>query len=491
MKSEPTRISIMLFKTRRRAALRPTLGATLGVCLLGLAAPLAGAQTPPPPVNPQTPPPATPLATPQTPAVAPPKAAPPANPATPPAGSPAQTPAAPPKPPAQPAAPATPQPPPTTQLALPSTAEFRHGVLYGHVLDVDGKPLPGATVALQDPKGKVVAWTKTNAQGEYALAADPMSALNLRASARRGLLEQCARAVGDVAMAPVKMAANVVVNPGQTVKSAAVSLASGTPAPLVGQVVAPVLTDKNAPKQTVQQAREAAARAAVGDGPAPKGKKPQADKGEALLLVSAPNYKEARVKAGAYWLEGPATDKAKPMGMQAWLETVKLAPTAGDKKSEIVQEAVTLSEPTLDQTLVPAGASVKIKVKLVSPPGPEHKVRVFAREAHKDTVVELTPQEGADKNVYVGALTLDPKTPAGETTLSIGALRAEPVEVKFDPKKADPLQEFVRRLDDMRAEKPYQYDPRIMAGENRIDLKLTVLAAKQGTAAAVPSTPKK
>jgi hypothetical protein len=447
----------------------------MGVCLLALSGPLAGAQATPPPATPPTPPPATQ----QTPPPAP-KTPPPAQPAVP--AAPGQAAAA-------PKAPAPVQPPATTQLALPSTAEFRNGVLYGHVLDVDGKPLPGVTVALQDPAGKVVAWTKTNAQGEYALAADPMNALHLRASARRGLLEQCARAVGDVAMAPVKVVGNAVVNPGQTVKSAFVSVATGTPAPLVGQVIAPAFTDKSVPNQTAKQAREVAAKTAVGEGPAPKGKKPPVDKGEATLLVSAPNFKEARVKAGAYWLEGPGTDKTKPLGMQAWLDTIKLAPTAGDKKSDIVPEALMLTEPMIDQTLLPAGAPVKIKVKLQCPPGPDHKVRVFAREARKDTVVELTPQEGGDKNVYLGVLTLDPKTPAGETTVSIAALRAAPVEVKLDPKKADPLTEFVRRLDDMRADKPYQYDPRIMASENRIDFKLTVLDAKKGTEAALPSSP--
>ena len=465
MKIRSARLSIVFASCGVRAA-RPTLG----LCLLALSAPLAGAQATPPPATPQAPPPAAP----KTPPTAPPAAVPPT-------AAPAQAPPAAPK--------AAPQPPTTAQLTLPSTAEFRNGVLYGHVFDLDGKPLPEATVALLDPTGKVAAWTKTNAQGEYALAADPMNALHLRASARRGLLETCARAVGDVAMAPIKVVGNAVANPGQTVKSAVVSVATGTPAPLVGQIVLPALGNKALPDQTARQAREVAVKTAVGDGPAPKGKKAPVDKGEATLLVSAPNYKEARVKAGAYWLEGPSTDKARPLGMQAWLDTVKMAPTAGDKKSDLVQEALTLTEPAIDQSLVPAGAQVKLKVKLLSPPGPEHKVRVFAREAHKDTVVELTSQDAADKNIYTGTLTLDPKTPAGETTVSIAALRAEPVEVKLDPKKADPLTEFVRRLDDMRADKPFQYDPRIMAGENRIDLKLTILNAKQGTAAAVPSTP--
>ena len=479
MKTRSDRLSL-LFAVRSRTAMRPALG----ICLLALSGPQAGAQAPPP-VTPQTPPPApqTPPPAPQTPPPAAPQKPPAAQPqANPPAAAPAVPPAA------AKTAPPT-QPPTTTQLALPSTAEFRNGVLYGHVLDVDGKPLPNATVALQDPSGKVVAWTKTNAQGEYALAADPMNALHLRASARRGLLEQCARAVGDVAMAPVKVVGTAVVNPGQTLKSAFVSVATGTPVPLIGQAVAPVLTDKTVPDRTAKQAREAAAKTAVGEGPAPKGRKPVVEKGEATLLVSAPDFKEARVKAGAYWLEGPCTDKTKPLGMQAWLDTIKLAPAAGDKKSDIVPEALTLTEPGVDQTLLPAGSPVRIKVRLQCPPGPEHKVRVFAREARKEAVAELLPAEGGDKNVYIGVLTLDPKTPAGETTISVAALRAEPVEVKLDPKKADPLNEFVRRLDDMRAEKPYQYDPRIMASENRIDFKLTVLDAKQGTAVALPSAP--
>jgi hypothetical protein len=53
-----------------------------------------------------------------------------------------------------------------------SKAEYRKGLLYGKVLDATGKPVSGATVALQQ-NGKVLAWTKTNEQGEYRLPADP------------------------------------------------------------------------------------------------------------------------------------------------------------------------------------------------------------------------------------------------------------------------------------------------------------------------------
>lgn len=379
-----------------------------------------------------------------------------------------------------PPAPVT-QSPPTTHPQLTNSPEFRKGALLGRVLDVAGKPVPDATVALQDKNGKVLAWAKTNAQGEYAIAADPLTVLQLRPSRRRGLLEQVVRAVGDVVTAPVKIVGSAVANPGKTMKAAAVSVATGTPAPLAVQAVAPLLGDKTAVEETAKKARETAARAAVGDGPMSTRQKPVVEKGQALIAVSASNFKEAKGKAGAYWLEGASTDKDKPLGIQAWLETVKLAPTMGDKPSEIAQEALTLAEPVLEPTLVPSGGTVKIQVKLQSPPGPENKVRVFARESRKDIVLELFPQQGADKTLYVGTLTLDPKTPHGETTLTIAALRADPLEVKLNNKKADPLLEFVRRLDDMEASKPYEYDPRIMASENRLDIKLTVLDAKKET----------
>lgn len=390
---------------------------------------------------------------------------------------------------AAPQAPATQAPPPTNTSPIAYTPEFRKGAIYGRVLDSSGKPVQDATVALQDRDGKVLAWTKTNAQGEYALAADPMTALVLRPSRRRGLLEQCARAVGDVVTAPVKIVGNAVANPGQTIKAAAVSVGTGTPAPLAAQAAVPVLGDKSIGDETGKNARDTAVKTAAGENPNAKGKKPVVEKGEALLLVNAPNFKEAKGKAGAYWLDGPVPDKEKPLGMQAWLETVKLAPASSDKSSEIVQEALTLTDPFVEPTLVPAGDTVKLKVRLQSPPGGEHKVRVFAREARKEVVVELLPQEGQDKNLFVGMMTLDPKTPAGETTLTIAALRAEPVEVNLDKKKADPLVLFVKRLDDMKADKPYQYDPRIMASENRLDIKLTVLDVKKGTPAAPPSSP--
>lgn len=353
---------------------------------------------------------------------------------------------------------------------------FRNGILLGRVVDQAGKPVPNAVVALQDPNGKVTAWTRSNDKGEYALAADPKVALHLLPSRRRGLLEQCIRAVGDVVMAPVKIAGGAVANPGHTTESAAISVASGTPGPLVAASIV-TTPDRHTAAQTEKEARAMAARSAFGEGPYSAENRKKGTKGQAQLLVGCNGFKDARLVAAAYWMEPPTADKQNPLGEQAWLETIKLAPTADKAKSDVTPEAVMLSDPLAQPTLSPPGQPVQLQVKLKTPPTPDHSIRIFAREKTKNVAVELLPKQG-DPTLFVGSLPLDKNTPPGDTTICIAALRQEPVELRLDPKKNDALLEFVRRLDDMRPDKPYEYDPRIMASENRLDVKVTVLPPK-------------
>jgi len=362
--------------------------------------------------------------------------------------------------------------------APPNAPDLSKGVLHGRVVDSAGKPVAGATVALQEKEGKVLAWAKTNEQGEYTLGADTLTALHLRPSRRRGLLEQVVRTVGDVALAPMKVAAGAVANPGRTAKNVAESAAAGSPVPLVKQAEGAVVPNKDAAKQTAEQAKEAAAKAALGDAPHSTPAENTADKGEAMLLVSAPQYKDAKVTAGAYWLE-PAAAEGKPRtGLQAWLETVRLAATADKGNSDVQQEAVLLTDPVVTPTLIAPKAPITVQVKLSAPANFNHSIRIFAREQSTKTVVELKP--GQDKSLYTAQLILPPNAKAGKTSLAVAALRAEPVDVKLNPKKADPLPEFVKRLEDLDPSKPYGFDPRIMASENRIDAAVTVLDPKKG-----------
>ena len=377
--------------------------------------------------------------------------------------------------------------------------DFAKGALYGTVVDTaTGKPLPDATVAVLAADGKAIAWTKTNAEGKYALPADTINVLHLRPSRRRGLLEEVCRGIGNVAMAPVKIVVGAVSRPGETVKSAVQATIMGNPAPLATQITNS-LTDKakTTPTAAEMGARQAACNEIFSERQTPKkSKKPGLCPGELFLAVSAPGYKELKGTAGAFWLEPAGEAKALPrMGIQAWMETVKMAPSAlpADKKSEVAKEALLLAEPIATPALAASGAPVHLSVHLKNPTGFGPKVRVFAREKKKDTVVELVASDPKTPDLYKGDLLLDKNIPSGETQIAIGVLRTEPLEVKVPKAKVDPLLRFAGRLDELEAGKPFDYDPRIFACENRLDLTITVLDAKQVTAPAagapVPSPP--
>ncbi len=351
------------------------------------------------------------------------------------------------------------------------------GTLAGTVISsLTGKPLANATVALQDKAGKVIAWAKTNAEGKYTVTADTLAVLQLRPSRHRGLLEKVAHGVGAAVALPVKVVAGAVkqVDPVAIVKAGVVSAVIVNPAPLTAQVV--VTAGKAVTDQAASKVRENAARTLLGERQAtPKEKRSAMVPGEVFLLVVASGFKDLKDKVGAYWLE------PTPKGVGAWLETVKLAPITEEKKlSEVENSAVLLAEGKVEPSLAPAGSPVALSVKLTTPGAFPLKIRIFAREEGKRTVIELKAKEGSP-GLYTGTMPLAPDLKAGDTRISLIALRAEPIGVSLKDNKADPLLEFVRELDDFDADKPYEFDLRIMASENRLDLPLTVLDPKKGT----------
>ncbi|MDQ2798905.1 MAG: hypothetical protein M3Y13_04595, partial [Armatimonadota bacterium] len=320
--------------------------------------------------------------------------------------------------------------------AAPKSAPSQ-GAFYGQVVDAaTGKPVADATVALQDKHNHVLAWTKTDAQGHYALAANSIALLDLPTERRRGMLAAIGRGFVQVIQLPGKavvaaagVASDTVkaIDPVGTIKAAAAGIVSGSPVPLAAQATTDLQNLTGA--DTRQRARATAAQAVVNGSPAPHTDAKPKDvpgPGEVGLLISAPQYKEFRAPAGAYWLDATGSlDHGQASAAQAWLDTVRLAPAAGAKNSDVQDQAVHLTDPTLDAALAAAGSTVKITVHLQTPTEPAVKVRVVAREQKTHQVAELTPQ---GNGVYAGSLTLDPKMPLGDTTVTIAALKAAPVD---------------------------------------------------------------
>ena len=357
-------------------------------------------------------------------------------------------------------------------VAAPKT-DFSKGAFYGRVVDTAGQPIVDATVAIRDKKGNVVAWTKTNARGEYAIAADTLKTLRLEPSRRRGTLEKMANGVGQVLTAPVKLVSATVraINPVDTARAAAVSTVTGNPGPIVSQVAtsaAAAAAGSYAKKRQPPIATEVlGARLKI-----PRSERKEPFPGEVILSVDAPEYREVRSMAGAYWLE-PGAGKTGP---RAWLETAKLAPAHGEKASEIPNMAILLADPEAEPSLVPAGSSIHLSVRLKEPAEPGIKARVFARGPRD--VIELVAGDGG---IYSGDMAVSIDMPPGDTKISLAALRAEPIELKFDGRKGDPLKELAARLNELEPGKAYDFDPRLLASENRLDLPITILDPKQAT----------
>lgn len=354
--------------------------------------------------------------------------------------------------------------------------------LSGSVLDsLSGKPLANVTVALQDKAGKILAWAKTDAEGKYALRTDTLSALQLRPSRHRGFLEKVVRGAGQVVTLPVKVVVGAVkqVDPVGMAKAGIISSVTANPAPLTAQVVATV--GKIATDQTTSKLRENMAKTLLGERQStPKEKRSTMVPGEVFLLVVAPGFKDLKDKVGAYWLESTGR------GVEAWLETVKLAPTTEAKKvSEVENGAVLLADGKVEPSVAVAGATVTLSVKLLTPTAMPMtaamvplKIRIFAREDNKRTVIELKAKEG-NPGIFTGTMTLAANLPAGDTRISLLGLRAEPIGVSLKDTKTDPLLAFAQEFDRFDVDRAYEFDLRIMASENRLDLPLTVLAANK------------
>ncbi|MDQ2733254.1 MAG: hypothetical protein M3Y56_16515, partial [Armatimonadota bacterium] len=161
-------------------------------------------------------------------------------------------------------------------LPVLAAAKMDKGSFAGQIVNSEtGKPVMDATVAIRDRNGKVVAWSKTDAQGRYKIPVDCLKTLQLQPSRHRSLLAKIAGGVHQIATLPVKMvegtasvAANVaketvVTGVGGTVNAAIASVATGTPAPLASHVLG---TTIGAVRSNVSSsARPTAVHTALGD----------------------------------------------------------------------------------------------------------------------------------------------------------------------------------------------------------------------------------
>jgi len=366
--------------------------------------------------------------------------------------------------------------------------DLRAGVLYGVITDAEsGKPLSGVTVAALDSKGHPIAWGKTDDSGRYALPAAPLKALNLEKEGRGGgLLAGLVRGTGkligtavDVTVDATKVVAGAVVGQ-QTLGAAAAVVNPGTGSGPTAQAKA----------QIAQESAGKASQRVKGEldlEEKPHAKRPEAKKtekpvtagpGQVILKAALSNYQEFQGPASVYWMEPPVAEKGQPqIGPQAWLEPVKLAASGKEGKSCVCPTRIVIEDARLEPDLATPGSTVKVSARVNAPKQEGLAYRVFLVDDRAHAVVELKPGDGGR---YLADWTVPEKHPLGDTVLVLAALRTRPVTVDVSRAQEDPLPRLAARLDDLKPSHKYEYDPRICASHNRVELRFIVLDPKKG-----------
>jgi hypothetical protein len=375
---------------------------------------------------------------------------------------------------------------PGRSVGAPTTPHGSPGTLYGQVIDTDsGRPIPDALIAVRNDHGQVVAWTRSDASGNYALSAPVLDVLRLRPSHRKSMAAKVFGVGATIVGAPVKFVGGAFRGGPMDFVHAVISGVIGGPAAVVGLAigrlegaamgrVSDAVNSSIAENAVLNSVGAELAGGVKGDAP-----------GVASLTISAPRFKDLSVRCASYWLDGPHGAS----GASAWLEPVGLAPVGSTRAGGVHLTAIQLSDLHVTNSLVPSGQNAHVSVKLNTPDGRILPIRIFARESLSGHVVELTRSDG--DWIYAGDIPVATASHSGPSLISVIALRTETVALELPPAVgADGvLLSAAKRLPALRPDQPFTYDPRLFAAENRLTTAITILGAKDETAALPSSLP--
>ena len=350
----------------------------------------------------------------------------------------------------------------------------------GRVVSEDGKtPLAAADVTVMNEKNKVVAEGKTDAEGKYTLPV-PRKCLHLPGGKKSGGFGSfLGSLVGGLAEDMIGM-----VNPFASVGLEMVKGLAGTMrhsgasqadiarmyTGRVTQEDAVRLLAAGARKQDVEKMLKYSAENFDADS---NFIPPRNAPGALSLKVALTGHKEAGGVGQVYWLQ---TDKVRTENgrekreTNAWLDPVVLAGDNAENGSRFSRSYFTLTDTHLDPAMAEVGQTVTLIVTLAVPPEQSGApLVVIARHSKMNRIYELTPT-GAD-GVYQCQIEVDKKFPTKEQLISILAYPRPSDKPDRDPR----VEKMLEAAGVWKLDRPYIYNPLLLASRNRADILLTVV----------------
>lgn len=325
-------------------------------------------------------------------------------------------------------------------------------IVHGSVVDlVTHQPLAGATVAVRTRNGKVLAWGKTNAAGEFDIEGSYVEHVRLPDYRDKspGLFGQIARGAGRV-FRIARHNIGRVVRPAAKAAGAAVGGAIGADvAGAVAGAVAPV------PESVLPEVPDE-------DGP-----------GVFIAKVVCPGYQDYQGPVQAYWMDPP--DDEGDNTLDFWLDPIALAPRTDDKESKLRSgprgEFMRLRQAALEPSIAPRNSSFTISVRLTIPPEAVEGIKVIARSDRTEEMVPLEPV-AEDPGLFRGQMKVGAEWPLNDQKIILLALRSVPASAD-GPRSAVP-EVLAEKLSLWKARK-FTFDPQILASRDREELTLTVV----------------
>jgi hypothetical protein len=380
----------------------------------------------------------------------------------------------------------------------------------GRIMAADGKtPLTEAAIAAYDEKGKVIAHGKTDADGRYTLAV-PRGALHLTKKKGGNFLGGILKGAGSLlnvaaGVAPMAMGGlgglgslgNVAGLAGGSNPLGAISGLAGGGNPLgalagsggrlSGGAGMPQGMDM---RKMMEMAKKNALAAGVdskmldeamkgyggmfGDDDGGFGEDAPAANapGAMILRVTAAGRSEAGGVGQLYWMQDETVQEEgkEKKRTSAWVDPICLAKEGDELPSRIVRGYFAIVDGGLDPAIVEVGKTVTVAIKLPLPDEPKVDLVVIARNAKTGETWELTPDK--EPGVYKAEIPVDKaKFAKNDQTLSILAYARDP-KVEGRSKKAE---DAISGAGLWKLDKRFEYNPRIVASRNRVDLRLTVV----------------
>ena len=349
--------------------------------------------------------------------------------------------------------------------------------VIGRVYAGDGKtPLADADVAVFNDKDKVVAEGKTDAEGKYMLPV-PRKYLHLPGAKKggsflgglvSGLVGEAIGIVNPFAGMGYDLAKNLAGTMQRSGASQA-DIARMSAGRLTQEDGAKLLA-AGARKQDVEKMLKYSAENFDADGNfIPHRNAP----GVLNLKVVLAGHKETSGVGQVYWMQ---TDKVRTENgrekreTSAWLDPLVLVANEAETSSHFARNAFTLTDAHLDPATAEAGQTVTLAVTLSVPPEQSAApLVVIARHSKTGKIYALTPV--GEGGVFQCQIEVDKKFPKSEQLISVVAYPQKPEKPGRDASVEHSLEAAgVWKLD-----RPYVYNPLMLASRNRADVVLTVV----------------